>query len=71
MITEVLRLRNTRCRDLWRICELLRGSLGGVCAETDPESDLWKAAVEGLTDRRIRALLRNTSRFESAEECVR
>ncbi len=21
-----------------------------VCAETDPESDLWKAAVEGLTD---------------------
>lgn len=28
----------------------------GVRAEADPESDLWKAAVEGLTDRRIGGL---------------
>jgi len=28
----------------------------GVRTETDPESDLWKAAVEGLTDRRIGGL---------------
>lgn len=43
--------------------------------ETDPEPDLWKAAVEGLTDRRVGepALLRNRSRSEPllpADECV-
>lgn len=34
--------------------------------ETDPESDLWKAAVEALTDRRVGepALLSNRSRSE-------